>query len=129
MSGPFPATVQIQSVEMNDEPPRWLGYKVVMSDPSKNITCKISHEQECCEQYGAHVDAPLESFVGATYVSVTTEEQVGRVHEDMDMSVRVIVCLHTDRGTITMTLYNEHNGYYCHDFYIETEHGILQKYL
>jgi hypothetical protein len=29
----------------------------------------------------------------------------------------------TNRGIITLQLYNEHNGYYQHDFFTQSEHG------
>ena len=119
--------VTIESVEEMDDEHRWLGYKVVMSDPRKNVTCKISNDRLCCEQYGAHVDVPLVTFVGAQYLSVATEEHPTERAHGEDCGARFIVRIHTDRGTITMTLYNEHNGYYTHEFFIETEHGMNQK--
>jgi hypothetical protein len=63
----------------------------------------------------------LQSFVGAEYKSITT-----KTHEDPDNYdyMRIVdVAIQTNRGEILIQLYNEHNGYYPHDFFVQSEHG------
>jgi len=158
-----PHIITIQHIEIMDDPNRWKGYKIVMNDTTKNITCKISNEQDCCEVYGAHIstinlrdmsrdssqreqllrdpslryessfhctNTSLDDFIGAQYHSVHITKDVKDEVEDCgDISIRVDITILTDRGTITIQLYNEHNRYYPHDFFIETEHGMTQEYL
>ena len=127
-----PHIITIQHIEIMDDPNRWKGYKIVMNDTTKNITCKISNEQDCCEVYGAHIstDTSLNDFIGAQYHSVHITKDVKDEVEDCgDISIRIDITILTDRGTITIQLYNEHNRYYPHDFFIETEHGMTQEYL
>lgn len=166
-----PHIITVQHIEIFDDPHCWKGYKITMNDTTKNITCKISNEQDCCEVYGAHIstinlrdmsrDSPkrgqllrdssgaspffrsdtigssfhctntsLDDFIGAQYHSVNiTKDVKDQLEEGGDISTRVDIMILTDRGQITIQLYNEHNGYYQHDFFIETEHGMTQEYL
>ena len=123
--------ITIQHIEIFDDPHRWKGYKITMNDTTKNITCKISNEQDCCEVYGAHcTNTSLDDFIGAQYHSVHITKDVKDEVEDCgDISIRIDITILTDRGQITIQLYNEHNRYYPHDFFIETEHGMTQEYL
>ena len=113
--------VTIQRIKVIHSKYEWAGYHFSMSDPSKNITCKISNSANCCEQFGIYTKCKLQDFVGAEYYSVNVSKTVDS--ECGSISATVNVSIETDRGTILVQLYNEHNGYYEHEFYTQTEYS------
>lgn len=122
-------TVTIQEINVFDDNIRWQGVELIMSDSTKNVTCKISSAQNCCERFGIHKichlhntisPGKLDDFIGATYHSVNIKKT--QKHE-VDFLTIVEITIHTDRGKIIIQLYNEHNGFYQHDFFTQTEHG------
>lgn len=116
--------VIIQTITLCDDTDlRWLSYEFVMSDPTKNIVCKIDNESHCCEHWGISIDKDTTDFIGAEYLSVTVDDPE-RDEAEYDEGEYIRVTIHTNRGPLVMMLYNCHNGYYPHDTYIETEHGI-----
>ena len=112
--------VIIQEIEILDSEHIWLGYVFRMSDSSKDIVCKISNEQKCYERFGIYTSCKLQDFVGAEYISVNIKKSEKR---DMDFLMIIEMHILTNRGIITLQLYNEHNGYYQHDFFTQSEHG------
>jgi hypothetical protein len=77
------------------------GTKIAVSD----------HAQSCCESRYMRTDDDLSQFVGATLVNgeirpAPEVEDGGETHE-----VEFLVLV-TDRGNITFSSHNEHNGYY-----------------
>lgn len=112
---------------------RWECYRFIMSDPTKNITCKIDNQSQCCETFGIHVilnssHVGLEYYVGASYSDVNVEQPLPYNTNDGECAMNLInVNIITDRGSIKCQLYNEHNGYYSHDVYILTEKHDLLK--
>ncbi len=111
----------IINIETFDYPEYWMGYRIIMSDTRKNITCKIENARNCCEKWGIHTKSNLNEFIGAEYYSINICKKNRKNYEEMCM-VDIIVT--TNRGTITLQLYNEHNGYYSHDVFIQSEKGI-----
>jgi hypothetical protein len=138
-------SVIIQDIEVLDSKYTWLGYAFKMSDDSKNITCKISNIQNCCEKFGIYTNSNLDEFIGAEYHSVDIVKKRDEDKYQCYPMVIVEVTVHTNRGNIVVQLYNEHNGYYReyrsdsvdisqiirnatkdyyrHDFFIQSEHG------
>lgn len=111
----------IKSIETFDDPGHWMGYQIIMSDTTKNITCKIENEHICCEKWGIHTKSTLNGFIGAEYYSI----DISPIQEEKYDEMRsVIITIATNRGNIALYLYNEHNGYYSHGVFIESEHGI-----
>ena len=112
--------VIIENIEIIDDEHAWLGYVFTMNNSSKNIIFKISNAQNCCERFGIHSPCRLVNFIGAEYksVEITTTEKYNK-----DLMTIVEMCIYTNRGKIILQLYNEHNGYYLHDFFTQTEHG------
>ena len=111
----------IQNIITVDNKREWNGYKFIMSDPTKNIICKISNIANCCEKFGIYTKSNLSDFIGAEYQSVTVST---RPPSDKYDSTHIVeVAVQTDRGEILIQLYNEHNGYYPHDFFTQSEHG------
>jgi hypothetical protein len=110
----------IQSIETFEDPGRWMGYKIIMSDSDKNITFKIENLGNCCEKWGMYTKNNLTEFIGAQYYSVSIGKPI--IADDM-MSI-IKIKINTDKGRITLQLYNQHNGYYPHDVFIQSEKGI-----
>ena len=113
-------TTTIESIETFDDPGRWMGYTFVMSDPRKNITCKIENQHHCCEKWGTYTACNLNDFIGAQYYGVYVSKIKKKKHEEMKM---LDVKITTNRGSIKFHVYNEHNGYYAHDVFIQSDKG------
>jgi hypothetical protein len=116
------APVYIEQIKHINDYGRWEGYHFVMSDGKKNITCKISNYALCYETFGVYTPTKdMHKYIGAEYhsVSITKSEDPGRGER---MAI-VDVVIYTSEGNIIIRLYNEHNGYYFHDFFTQTEHG------
>jgi hypothetical protein len=111
----------IENIEKFDDPYYWLGYKIIISDYTKNITCKIENSRNCCEKWGVYTKSNLNTFIGAEYYSIDISEIKSQKYEDMKM---VDITISTNRGNIIIHLYNEHNRYYSHDVFIESDKGI-----
>jgi hypothetical protein len=113
------------------------GYKIKMSDSSKNIICRIDNTQQCCETFGVYVETDLsvssslfseisknqlDDFIGSEYHSV----DIGNVtssQENYDDMLKITMFINTNKGKISIQFYNEHNGYYTHNVFIQTENG------
>jgi hypothetical protein len=111
----------IINIEPLDDPLHWIGYKIVMSDSTKDITCKIENSHKCCEKWGVYTKSNLNEFIDAEYLSIDVSKIKKKKNEDMRM---VDITITTNRGNISLQLYNEHNGYYSHEVFIESEKGI-----
>jgi hypothetical protein len=121
--------VIIEEIEIFDNNIRWSGISIKTNKRSKNIICKISNINHCCEHFGIHIifklhnnirPGKLEDFIGSTYKSV----DIKKVEEDdVEFLTIVEINIHTDVGTIVVQLYNEHYGYYKHEFFTQTEQG------
>lgn len=68
--------------------------------------------QSCCEQRYITCEDELNSLVGGKLVAIEakpgpdTEDEYGGCHEQVFVDIR------TDKGFVTFTTHNEHNGYY-----------------
>ena len=114
-------------IPLGEDVGNWSGYEIIMSDVSKNIICKIDSRPQCCEEFGVCINTTLQSysdFIGSKYYSVELKDDLsGNI--DVYYSASKFVIIHTSKGMLTIQLYNEHNGYYPHDVYIQTEHEQL----
>jgi hypothetical protein len=111
----------ITNIETFDYPEYWMGYRIVMSDTTKNIICKIQNARNCCEKWGIYTKNNLNAFIGAEYYSIDICKQNKKKYEEMRI---VDITVATNRGNITLHLYNEHNGYYSHDVFIQSEKSM-----
>lgn len=98
----------------------WEGYKITMSDPIKNIVCKISSRSQCCETFGVYCNkSNIKELIGQQYQSVSITYPV---FDDNDFSeLKLVLSIITNVETVEIELFNYHNGYYQHDYYIKTE--------
>lgn len=121
----------IEDIDRLEDSRFWLGFRIFVSDESKNVTCKIENAQKCCEVYGAFTPTPLEDFIGAVYYDVTFQDNMEGFNETniscIDETVQKVITVRTSRGNIVFCLYNCHNGYYSHDTYVKTQYGIVKE--
>jgi hypothetical protein len=114
------STVITNITEFND-PDHWMGFMITISDPAKNITAKIENAHKCCEKWGVYTNREtIREFIGAEYSFIDIRGVRRKKYDEM---VSVDIHIHTNRGKLTLHFYNEHNGYYSHDVYIQSEHG------
>lgn len=112
--------VIITEIEKMEDGIRWDGYKIFMSDKNKNIVCKISNRALCCEKFGVYCkNKNLDKFIGAEYLGVKIEKKENEEKYEVDGKINILI--ETNKGTINILLFNEHNGYYSHDYFIQTE--------
>jgi hypothetical protein len=115
---------KIEKITILNNLNQWLGYKIKITDSSKNIICKIENEQHCCERFGVYTKNELNDFIGAEYYSVNIGKIVFSNSDYNDYMKTIKISINTNKGKINIQFYNEHNGYYCHDVFIQTENGI-----
>lgn len=75
---------------------------------------KLADEgQSCCENRYMRTDDDLASFVGGELRGAEVRDATSVQGEDdyVDHEVQFLV-VHTDKGDLTMSSHNEHNGYY-----------------
>ena len=112
----------ITNIDYYNDELRWIGFRITMSDTEKNINCKISNSQQCCEKFGVSTNKDFTHFIGAEYFGI----DIGNIEKDEDSYEMSKISLHiyTDKGVFTITFYNQHNGYYSHDVFISNEGNI-----
>jgi hypothetical protein len=110
-------------------PMPYYGFRLLTSNPNFNITTQIDNEKNCTEHFGGTIrvsdtnaidpsllnngtSEDFNKFNGATIVVEPTIEILET--KKGDYSIVILVTVLTDKGTIFMSLYNEHNGYYKH---------------
>lgn len=108
------------------------GYNGIVVSISKGrpIIFVIDNQMTCCEKVGVNIACPeglsRDDFIGAMITNVKWGRE-GR-DEDMDYSFSEVI-IETTIGNLTLTAFNEHNGYYSHDviacFNDEIEHFRL----
>lgn len=113
------------------------GYDVITNNHKKFINSIISEGQLCCEVYGAYITDNLkektsddvgfdtDKYIGAKIIDV--EYVVKKANDDYyDMQSNVTVSINTTNGKFHIIVFNEHNGYYPHDYRV-TVNGVIKK--
>jgi hypothetical protein len=67
--------------------------------------------QSCCESRYMRTDDSLSDFVGAELRGAEVREAANLAHEWGDHEVQFLL-VQTDKGDLTISAHNEHNGYY-----------------
>lgn len=79
---------------------------------SGGVTVKLYDDgQSCCESRYMRTDDTLADYVGATLQDVELRDAPPIEDEYGDHEVQFLA-LRTDRGVLTFSNHNEHNGYY-----------------
>lgn len=116
----------IQEIITLDDPYHWLGFTFVMNDSTKNITCKIENFSKCCETFGINTkiysnSSKFDDFIGAEYKYIDISDIT---YDEDDYMTTVTIIIYTNKGTIVLCFYNQHNGYYFHDVFIQIGENI-----
>lgn len=129
---------RITNIEIIKDGIRWIGYKLTMKD-TNTIICKINNGQNCCETYGCFVqkyddsnddwitirDEQLHAMLfKANYFSSTYYKKKVNV---CDIETSCYLEFDTSKGKFRFVCFNEHNGYYEHDVYIQYENNIVNE--
>jgi len=68
--------------------------------------------QSCCERRYMTCDDDLPSFAGATIAAIETRDVPPIADDDNECHDVQFLVVTTDKGAITCSTHNEHNGYY-----------------
>ena len=67
--------------------------------------------QSCCESRYITCDDDFASLVGGTLLGIETKS-VPDIEGEYEVHEQVFIEIKTDKGSVTFTTHNEHNGYY-----------------
>lgn len=112
----------------------WEGYLVTTN--KQTIKVLIDSGQFCCEEYGFFSipeEDNLKDFIGSELLSVNIVDKALntiKLEEEMiEEEEAIFVNLETSKGTLQLTVYNSHNGYYGHAIKIVSEQVTKECYL
>jgi len=80
------------------------------SDTFKNIMIMIDNHQSCCEKFGVDVHCPANKNINSLSGAVIKSVKYGNVGQ-------CVIDLDTNVGLFKFIIYNEHDGYYPHNYY------------
>lgn len=98
----------------------------IIKTDQQTIKIGISNSQSCCENWGyLTTNDDLQEFVGAKLTAIKLVDTALNVKpiEDHDLYEPSLMFVNfaTDRGTMQLVAYNDHNGYYGHDAVVISE--------
>jgi len=105
-------------------------YKIWFENPENFVKISFDMTQWCCEYFefsSIPTEDNFEKFIGAKIEDVRFEEIDENDYDDDDDDARrycgckrrVKVFIKTTVGELFIEMFNEHNGYYTHDYTIE----------
>jgi hypothetical protein len=100
------------------------GYKIITD--KQEIFVLISDRSSCCESWGHFANHDdVDYFIGAELKTVgivdnclSTKEYHLDSLKNLDCGEAIFVNLETSKGTLQLTVYNSHNGFYSHEIII-----------
>ena len=107
------------------------GYKVVTE--KEKIKILIENGQSCCENWGMlESQDDLDYFVGAELLDIELtydgiNETITKEIDDDDECSAQLITFKTDRGNFQLGVYNSHNGYYGHSFFILRNDEVIEQ--
>lgn len=122
----------IKSIDDNFNFDKYIGIKIEL-DNEEEIVIGIEDYQNCCETYDCELKYPdgydKETCIGLEIIDFTDGSAHSKCsyiryneYEDNhkgDDYQSLTISINTTAGVISCKLYNEHNGYYPHDIYME----------
>lgn len=101
---------------------RWDYYQIDV-DGGNYLKIAIDNYQSCCEHWGIvnRKEKDESTIIGGTITNLTIDVSNKRDQRTEDYSNSVTITLTTTNGPLTIYLFNEHNGYYSHQYYIRTK--------
>lgn len=96
----------------------------IIETDQQTIKFGIDNGQSCCEDWGYFsTDDDIKKFEGANLLGIdivdnefTKQEIDKRFEYGLDGGGIVFIDIKTSKGTLTLSVYNSHNGYYGHDY-------------
>ena len=102
----------------------YCGYKITTDNGI--IILGISSQEMCCEDWGYDIEN-MDGKIGARVLSekfdLDSRFKKG-FNEEIDATSLTI---ETDRGLIILSIWNEHNGYYPHNYIVKKSNGIIER--
>lgn len=107
------------------------GFRVITDKQS--IEIGVSDARSCCESFG-HISTPddVKEFEGAYLLSISRVDEALKKYECleyMDEGQAIFINLETSKGTLQLTVYNSHNGYYGHTAYVKSKQLNIEECL
>lgn len=109
--------------------PIYCGFKI--KTDKQVILFLINNRANCCESWGHFAsEDDIQSFIGAKIKDIKlvddalSSKSIELVRNGFDAGGVMFVNIETDKGTLQLTAYNDHNGYYSHDAFIISEQLI-----
>jgi hypothetical protein len=131
-------------VQIEHRNSKWIGYNIQLSDDT-SIVVKLDNHEQCCEKFGAYIqvdgkfidDGAITAefpFIGAQIVSIEVSDIETSEHAKHDTEYRnpsnsevmLYVTITTSKGSLVIYLYNEHNGYYPHEYVVDIRGKIIR---
>ena len=101
----------------------YIGYTIVTSE--RKIICILDNEASCCENWDVEYEIYDADLQLLGYKEIKIKVDADEIDEDYDEGSAVIVeVLEVDKKHL-IKLWNSHNGYYAHDYYIYDTSGKL----
>lgn len=85
----------------------------------------FDNDQQCCEDFGYFHSfdiKDLKNYVEATLLEIELTQEEEEV--DYGEKATVFIKFKTDKGDFSLTVYNEHNGYYGHNVNFEIRNFV-----
>lgn len=116
---------EILSIKEVEDGKRFLSYAGYDIETTRQvIRLRIYNEASCCESWGYFMsEDDLSRFIGAKLYDIKLVDTALNTQKLVDVydGGIMFVNFETDRGTLQFVAFNEHNGYYGHDAFIESE--------
>ena len=111
-------------------------YEGFFIETNKGTICLgIDDYQHCCERSGFHIECKEEDlgyYIGAKILEIVWE--VGLIPEkekditEFDTNQALPLLIKTSKGDIDLWVYNEHNGYYAHNYLVKVLTDFEEKW-
>jgi hypothetical protein len=99
------------------------GYKITTDKRELNVA--VDNRQCCCESWGYMAsEDDLEKFIGSTLLRIESVDSALNPKTDpgeICNGTAYFVNFYTSKGMFQLAVYDSHNGYYGHSFYMVEE--------
>lgn len=94
-----------------------------------NIIISIDNERNCFQLLGSKfLETPddIEKFIGSTILKIKSFDKKYD-YGDNEENIETVLNIETNRGFISYSVYNVHNGYYSHGTLIQVFDKIIER--
>ena len=121
--------MKIKSITYSDST-SYDGYTIKFDNDKLSIKVMLSNGAHCCEEFYIGTTQNIDEFIGKEVETVIIEEYNYDENEMRDMKVFIKI---KDYENLIITLFNKHNGYYSHNWFIhyklEENDKLNEKYI